>query len=228
MTEAEWLNCVKPDKMLDFVRSKVTDRKLRLLAVACVRRVWHRENQLPEQIEAAERFADREISIEELRAIRSFLGARGGFSAAWAANNALHAVLEEVAEVAAQRAVRHASDFIYFFTIEQRGCAVPGVQAEAMVAKRVECRELAVTIRECLGNPFQSTAPDSSLLAWNDGAVRKMAQVIYDDRAFDRLPLLADALEDAGCDTQEILDHCRSNGEHVRGCWVVDLLLGKS
>ena len=55
-----------------------------------------------------------------------------------------------------------------------------------------------------------------------------MAQVIYDDRAFDRLPLLADAMEDAGCADQEILDHCRSNGEHVRGCWVVDLLLGKS
>ncbi len=65
-------------------------------------------------------------------------------------------------------------------------------------------------------------------LAWNDGAIPKMAQAIYDDRAFDRLPILADALEDAGCDNQEILDHCRSNGEHVRGCWVVDLILGKS
>ena len=69
---------------------------------------------------------------------------------------------------------------------------------------------------------------DPSWLAWNDGAIRKMAQAIYDARAFDRLPLLADALEDAGCTDAAILSHCREPGEHVRGCWVVDLLLGKS
>jgi hypothetical protein len=65
-------------------------------------------------------------------------------------------------------------------------------------------------------------------LRWNDGTVAKLAQTIETERAFDCLPLLADALEEAGCDNQEILDHCRSTGEHVRGCWVVDLLLGKS
>jgi len=69
---------------------------------------------------------------------------------------------------------------------------------------------------------------DLSWLAWNDGAIPKIAQVIYDNRAFDHLPLLADALEDAGCDDADILSHCRTPGEHVRGCWVVDLLLGKS
>jgi hypothetical protein len=57
--------------------------------------------------------------------------------------------------------------------------------------------------------------------------VLKLARAIYDDRAFDRLPVLADALEDAGCVERAILDHCRSGGEHVLGCWVVDLLLGK-
>ena len=66
------------------------------------------------------------------------------------------------------------------------------------------------------------------LVAWNDGTVRKIAQAIYDERAFDRLPILADALEDAGCDNADILNHCRNGGEHVRGCWVVDLLLGKT
>jgi len=50
-------------------------------------------------------------------------------------------------------------------------------------------------------------------------------KAIYDDRAFDRLPILADALEEAGCEDQDILGHCRSGGEHVRGCWVVDGLL---
>jgi hypothetical protein len=54
-----------------------------------------------------------------------------------------------------------------------------------------------------------------------------MAEVIYADSAFDRLPVLADALEEAGCTISDILDHCRGPGPHVRGCWVVDLLLGK-
>jgi hypothetical protein len=57
--------------------------------------------------------------------------------------------------------------------------------------------------------------------------VVSLAQSIYDDRAIDRLPILADALEDAGCDNAEILNHCRQPGEHVRGCWPVDLLLDK-
>ena len=64
-------------------------------------------------------------------------------------------------------------------------------------------------------------------MAWNAGTVRRIAQAIYDDRAFDRMPILADALEDAGCDNADILNHCRESREHVRGCWVVDLLLGK-
>ena len=58
--------------------------------------------------------------------------------------------------------------------------------------------------------------------------VVQLAQSIYDDRAFDRLPILADALEEAGCTDAAILDHCRGPGPHVRGCWAVDLLLGKT
>jgi len=58
-------------------------------------------------------------------------------------------------------------------------------------------------------------------------AVLHLAQAIYDDRAFDQLPILADALQEAGCTSREVLDHCRSPGPHVRGCWVVDLILGK-
>ncbi len=80
----------------------------------------------------------------------------------------------------------------------------------------------------CGPAPRTLCLPDPSWLAWNDGAIRKIAQTIYDARAFDRLPLLADALEDAGCTDAAVLSHCREPGEHVRGCWVVDLLLGKS
>jgi hypothetical protein len=59
------------------------------------------------------------------------------------------------------------------------------------------------------------------------GTVPKLAAAIYDERAFDRLPVVADALEDAGCTDAAILGHCRAGGEHVRGCWAVDLELGK-
>src|SRR5262249_30299121 len=79
-------------------------------------------------------------------------------------------------------------------------------------------------LRDIVGNPFRSVAVD----LWNGATVVHLALAIYDDRAFDRLPILAAALEAAGCTDQDILAHCRGGGEHVRGCWVVDLLLGKS
>jgi hypothetical protein len=73
-----------------------------------------------------------------------------------------------------------------------------------------------------IGNPFRPVTP-----AWQSDAVVRLAQAIYDERAFERLPILADALAEAGCDHAAILEHCRGPGPHVRGCWVVDLLLGK-
>ena len=82
-------------------------------------------------------------------------------------------------------------------------------------------------LRDIVGNPFRRVAASPPWLTWNDGAVQKMVQVIYDGRRFADLPILADALEDAGCDNADILAHCRSGGEHVRGCWVVDLLLDR-
>ena len=78
------------------------------------------------------------------------------------------------------------------------------------------------------GNPFRTTPIDAAWLGWNDGAVVKLAQGIYAGRAFDRLPILADALEDAGCSAADLLDHCRRPGPHVRGCWVVDLLTARA
>jgi hypothetical protein len=72
--------------------------------------------------------------------------------------------------------------------------------------------------------PFRPVTLDSS---WLTSTVTSLAQAIYDERAFDRMPILGDALEDAGCDNASMLEHCRSGGEHVRGCWVVDLVLGK-
>ena len=94
----------------------------------------------------------------------------------------------------------------------------PGMEANPLVQAEQWCRLPA----------RRDVALCGEWLAWNDGAVRKMSQAIYDDCAFDRLPLLADALEEAVCDDAAILAHCRQPGEHVRGCWVVDLLLAKS
>ena len=83
-------------------------------------------------------------------------------------------------------------------------------------------------LREMVGNPFCPLAdPDPAVLAWNDGTVRRIAEGIYNEQAFDRLPILADALQDAGCENDYILDHCCCEGPHVRGCWGIDLLLGK-
>ena len=64
--------------------------------------------------------------------------------------------------------------------------------------------------------------------AWLTSDVVALARGIYDERTFDRMPILADALQDAGCDSADILNHCRGAGPHVRGCWVVDLVLGKA
>jgi hypothetical protein len=85
----------------------------------------------------------------------------------------------------------------------------------------------AALLRDIFANPFRPVALDPGYLAWSGGSIPKLAQSIYEDRAFDRLPILADALLDAGCDDEELMGHCRSDGPHVRGCWGIDLILGK-
>jgi hypothetical protein len=80
-------------------------------------------------------------------------------------------------------------------------------------------------IRDVFGNPFRPVAVH---YGWITATVVRLARGIYEGGAFDRLPILADALEEAGCDNAAVLAHCRGEGPHVRGCWVLDLLLGKS
>jgi hypothetical protein len=84
--------------------------------------------------------------------------------------------------------------------------------------------ECVSILHDVVGNPFQ---PASLEPHWITENVVGLALAIYDERCFDRMPILADALMDAGCFDDEILNHCRSEGPHVRCCWVVDLLLGK-
>jgi hypothetical protein len=84
--------------------------------------------------------------------------------------------------------------------------------------------EQAELVRDIFGNPFRPVAFDPR---WRTEDTVGLARGIYEDRAFDRLPLLADALMDAGCADEQVLSHCKSEGPHVRGCWVVDLVLDK-
>ncbi len=91
---------------------------------------------------------------------------------------------------------------------------------------RMERRGECALIRDLFGNPFHPATIESDWLDWNDGCVVKMARAIYDEREFQEMTILADALDEAGCTTPDILNHCRQPGEHARGCWVLDLLLG--
>jgi hypothetical protein len=86
-------------------------------------------------------------------------------------------------------------------------------QAVFLAMKAEQC----VLLREIVGNPFRRVAINAAIITWNDRAVQKIAQAIYDERAIDRMPILADALEEAGCQYHDILSHCRQPGGHVRG-----------
>jgi hypothetical protein len=83
---------------------------------------------------------------------------------------------------------------------------------------------IVALLRDIFGNPFRPVTFDSR---WRTSDVVGLARAIYDDKAFERMPILADALMDAGCEDEQIITHCRGDGPHVRGCWVVDLVLGK-
>ncbi len=85
------------------------------------------------------------------------------------------------------------------------------------------CRQ-AIRLREVVGNPFRPVAFSHS---WRTSTAVALASQMYEARDFSAMPILADALQDAGCDSADVLNHCRGPGPHVRGCWVVDLVLGK-
>ncbi|HVL14590.1 MAG TPA: hypothetical protein VM529_18600 [Gemmata sp.] len=91
-------------------------------------------------------------------------------------------------------------------------------------ARAVEARSQAQLLRDIFGNPFRPATLDSS---WLTSTVAALTQQMYESRDFSAMPILADALQDAGCTSDDILNHCRGDGPHVRGCWVVDLVLSK-
>jgi hypothetical protein len=236
MTEAEWLACSHQDVMLRYLRRyrprKASDRKLRLFACACCRRTWSllTDERSRAAVEAAERFADGQIDVSSLEAAAA--AARQANSALWEANVQSGYQLQFAS--AAATAVCHLTQPDLRPVLASIGmncasaiCAAQG-QTRAEEIRPLEEQKQAAIVRDLFANPFRRLPfVRSDTRAWNDSTIPKIAQAIYDEPAFDRLPVLADALEDAGCDDADILKHCRGEGPHLRGCWVVDLLLGK-
>jgi hypothetical protein len=232
MTEAEWLASADPGPMLQFHREKASARKARLFAVACC---WRLGPSLanPQAIEAlavAERFADGEATEEERSAARK------------AAREAAQ-TRGTVPRPTSPKPQRRAASAVYWATARsafEAGWNARDLVVQALIwladghnqcdwatIKATEHRAQADLVREVFGNPFRAVAVVPEWLTWNGGLIAGLAGTIYAEHAFDRLPILADALEDAGCTVRDILDHCRDAGAHIRGCWVLDLLLGK-
>ncbi|HTU21789.1 MAG TPA: hypothetical protein VMG10_27370 [Gemmataceae bacterium] len=221
MTEIEWFSCTVLKLMLDHLGREANARKIRLYACGYAR--WlgsHMEDQrLRQAVEVAELFADGMAKRSELMAAfkeahelwKMLEATEGNRTTAWAAARA------------ACDAAKLTWDWGFVWQI--RALTTPDlVWGLSGAAKIMRCELL----RDVFGNPFRPVTIDSAWMCWSDRLLQNLAQSTYDERAFDRLPILADALEEAGCSNPDILNHCRQPGEHVRGCWVVDLILGKS
>jgi hypothetical protein len=275
MTEAEWRECVDPEPLLRFLQKSGTlsQRKARLLAAACCRRIWH---LLPSEackkaVQYAELSADGRIAEEERKEVvraaleayihsaaaaevalqgtwdpldcladehnrddyerlyeRACQEARqrpGDASEAWASREAAHAayylLLADPSFLSF--ACYHAASAVTFF-YESDGWEAYCKRGDS--EERVTQKKIAEDIFGSL--PFRPVCIDPLLLTWHDGLLTSMAQRMYVSRDFSDMPVLADALEEAGCTNPDVLAHCRMSGDHVRGCWVADLVLEKS
>jgi hypothetical protein len=225
MTEQGWLSCENHQTMLAFlVTWGASSRKLRLFACACCRRIWHQfKRSVPSKraVEVAERYADGLATDEELTA------AREAAKRAWSAARMSY-VHGQARRAAAYAASNDTEQLAYTSTAAYMGIGGGKDVSAHMAAQQAERATHPARIRCIFGNTLlPAPAVDPAWQAWNDGAIRKLAEAIYQQRRFADLPILADALEEAGCSEAAILAHCHSGGEHVRGCWVVDLLTGR-
>jgi len=226
MTEAEWLANDDLEQMLALLsqgpaQRGVSSRKLRLFKAGCLRAVWKSLTIKPirQALIAAEQFADGCLTKGQLESanrigIVAFLKTHDRNSRKASRHPELMVKLLRMG-----MAVDSAQESIDFRSLEGIG------NWEDLRMSDPVLRSLSPVLLRCVvGNPFRAVAFDPR---WRTADVTALAGGIYDERAFDRLPLLADALMDAECDHEDVLAHCRSDGPHVRGCWVVDLVLGK-
>jgi hypothetical protein len=188
--------------MLNAFKGKISARKLRLFACAACRRLWPflRDERSRTAVVISERYADGLVDEAELLT-------------AWAD---------------AEEAVRELQTLGRGMNAAQTAAMTTQAPDEAAERAAIAAAYDADMLRHICGNPFRRVSIDPAWLVWNDGSVAKMAQSIYEDRLFEDMPILADALEQAGCDNADLLDHCRAPGVHMRGCWLLDLLLAKA
>jgi hypothetical protein len=257
VTEDEFHRCTEPWRMVGFLHANGWggERRCRLYACACVRRVWP---LLPgagprDAVEAAEQFADGAIDTDGLAAALAGMGLsrRRGFAAA-AGHAAWYAAYDNAAAArvspaygggrqpygwtVAARAAKHAVDAA---VLRAAACGPPAVTKAGhrmRAATQAERQGQATVLRDLFGPlPFRPTSIPTPVLAWNAGCVVKLTTGIYEERKLPegtldsgRLAVLADALEEAGLDDQGVLGHLREQGgRHYRGCWCVDVVLGK-
>jgi hypothetical protein len=212
VTEDEWTASEDLDSLLDAAKAmkRLPARKARLFAGGCFRLVWDviRADDIRLAVDMSDSRADKKIGQQELERHRYPMTVPSDNVRSWLAvavqslatsNLNPSYVAWQVRTATQNDTYRHA----------RRG---------------IPCRAQADLIREVVANPFRPIAFDPR---WRTEDVLGLARGIYEDRAFDRLPLLGDALMDAGCAEEAILAHCRSEGPHVRGCWAVDMVLGK-
>jgi hypothetical protein len=262
MTEAEWLACTDPGPMLAFLSAKGSRRRYCLFCVACCRRVVDlaRSEVSTKAVEVAEHYADGQASGEELRS-----AADGAQDEVWLDDICVYMAVDTTSDEqgdvykpastsAAENCARYAAycaaagielpEHAYDVSTHAARNAAramgyahgPNNGAEWEEARLREWATQSNLLRDIFGNPFHPLPMlGPAWFAWNDGAVRRLAQAAYDDRQLpagtldpSRLAVLADALEDAGCFDRAILDHLRGPGVHVRGCWCLDLLLEKN
>jgi hypothetical protein len=225
LTEEKWLEARVVRPMWPKLKT-ASNRKLRLLACACCHSVWHLlfDSRSQQAVNAAELYADGHISRHELLAQEMHArAARQEYTltlpdGARLRPNAIGYALR-AAECAAhfnKLWIRGATDGVDFAQQLERD----GAEQSSLIGGRVP-GDLA---RDIFGNPFRPVTLDPR---WRTSTVLDLSRTIYDERVFERMPILADALMDAGCDSETLINHCRSDGPHVRGCWVVDLILSK-
>jgi len=236
VTEGEWNASSNPTPMLQFLHGKARERKLRLFACACARRVWPllKDERTREAVEMAEQFAAGQLDRRELVVLWENLSALGiNDYGKLAGRITVHPQADTAARKAAENARMASGSRAWELSYQRQETSVPICEQERLAAWNAERRAQADLLREIFGNPFRPRTVASDWLIWQGGTVVQLAQAGEEARELPRgllenvrLAVLADALEDAGCSESAILEHLRGPGPHVRGCWCVDLLRG--
>ncbi len=235
MTEAEWLGCDDPTPMLEFLRGKTSDRKLRLFAVASCRRIWHllTDERSRCLVKTVEQYADGLATIFDVSNasdIHENAVSTYDFKAPWFA--AMYATSPSHCQQSASEAAQAVGCATWWESIPEDDPIIGVLDSSG---RDIEAEAQCLLLRDIFGDPFRPPSPLSpAVLAWNDRTIPRIAEGIYQERHLPegtlntgRLFILHDALLDAGCDDEELLTHLRSEGPHVRGCWPIDLILGK-